>query len=99
MVTLQIFEHLIHYGVATISRLLQIIGLLCRTYSLLQGPFAKETYNFNEPTNGSHPIEYICGYTGCMQEKSMEWQRLVRLKRIAWSHLQQISDFRLYFVL
>jgi len=28
-----------------ISRLLQIIGLFCRIYSLLQGSFAKETYN------------------------------------------------------
>ena len=45
-----------HYGVATISRLLKIIGLLCRLSSLLQGSFAKETYNFKEPTNRSHSI-------------------------------------------
>ena len=44
------------YGVATISRLLKIIGLFCRIASLLQGSFAKETYNFKEPTNRSHPI-------------------------------------------
>jgi len=31
------------YGVATISRLLEIIGLFCRISSLLQGSFAKET--------------------------------------------------------
>ena len=31
------------YGVATISRLLTIIGLFCRISSLLQGSFAKET--------------------------------------------------------
>jgi len=31
--------------VATISRLLKIIGLFCRTSFLLQGSFAKETYN------------------------------------------------------
>jgi len=44
------------YGVATISRLLQIIGPFCRISSLLQGSFAKETYHFKEPTNRSDPI-------------------------------------------
>ena len=46
----------ISYGVATISRLLKILGLFCRISSLLQGSFAKETYHFKEPTNRSHPI-------------------------------------------
>jgi len=45
-----------YYEIATISRLLKIIGLFCRIKSLLQGAFAKETYNFKEPTNRSHPI-------------------------------------------
>jgi len=40
------------YGVATMSRRLKI----CRMTSLLQGSFAKETCNFKEPTNRSHPI-------------------------------------------
>ena len=44
------------YGVAMISRLLKIIGLLCRISSLLLSSFAKEAYNFKEPTNRSHPI-------------------------------------------
>ena len=44
------------YGVATISRLLKIIGLFCRISSLLQGSFAKETYNLKESTIRSHPI-------------------------------------------
>ena len=44
------------YGVATISRLLKIIGLFCRIGYLLWGSFTKETYNFKEPTNRSHPI-------------------------------------------
>ena len=39
------------YGVATISRLLKIIGLFCRILSLLQGSFAKETYDFNQEEN------------------------------------------------
>jgi len=38
------------YGVASISKLLKIIGLFCRIWSLLQGSFAKETYNLKEPT-------------------------------------------------
>ena len=44
------------YGVATISRLLKIIGLFCRIWVLLWGYFAKEIYDLMEPTNRSHPI-------------------------------------------
>jgi len=44
------------YGVATVSRIDKIIGLFCRISSLLQASFAKETYNFIDPTNQSHPI-------------------------------------------
>ena len=47
---------LTHYGVATMSRLLKVIGLFCRISSLLQGCFAKETYNFKAPTHRDHPI-------------------------------------------
>jgi len=50
--------HLRTYGVATISRLLIIMGLFCRIRSLLQGSFAKETYNFREPNKRSHPTPY-----------------------------------------
>ena len=32
------------------------LGLFCRISSLSQGSFAKETYNFIDPTNQSHPI-------------------------------------------
>jgi len=46
----------LQYGVATMNRLLQIISLFCRISSVWQGSFAKETYNFKEPTNRSHPI-------------------------------------------
>ena len=44
------------YGVATVSRINSIIGLFCRISSLLQGSFAKETYNFIDPTSQSQPI-------------------------------------------
>jgi len=43
------------YGVATVSRIDKIIGLFCRMLSLLEGSFAKETYNFIDPTDRSHP--------------------------------------------
>jgi len=48
--------HTHSYGVATISRLLKIIGPFCRISSLLSGSFAKETYNSKKSTNRSHPI-------------------------------------------
>jgi len=55
-VCMHVYVFRYRYGVATISRLLKIIGLFCRISSLLQGSFAKETYNFKELTNRSHPI-------------------------------------------
>jgi len=42
-------------GVATISRLLKIIGI-CKRDLLKRRYSGKETYNFKEPTNRSHPI-------------------------------------------
>jgi len=53
------------YGVAATSRLLKTTGLFCRISSLLQGAFAKETYNLKEPL--------IIGYKICR----MGWLRLV----------------------
>jgi len=61
------------YGLATVIRIDKVIGLFCRIVSLLQGSFAKETYDCIDPTNRSHPIEqksptfgglvlYICMY-------------------------------------
>ena len=47
--------------VATIIRLLKMIGLFCRIQSLLQGSFVKQTYHFKEPTNRSHLI--VCTIT------------------------------------
>ena len=44
------------YGVATISRLLKIIGLFCKRALQKRLYSAKETYDFKEPTNRSHPI-------------------------------------------
>jgi len=52
-------HYIVSYGVATISRLLKIIGLSCRISPLLYGSLAKETYNFKEPTNRSHPVRHL----------------------------------------
>ena len=42
--------------VAIISRLLKITGLFCKRILLNRQYSVKETYNFKEPTNRSHPI-------------------------------------------
>ena len=44
------------YGVASISRLLKIIGLFCKRALQKRRYAAKETYNIKAPTNNSHPI-------------------------------------------
>ena len=46
-------------GIYSIYITLRYLPLLWKIYSLLEGSFAKETYNFKEPTNRSHPIVYI----------------------------------------
>jgi len=62
----------IHYGVATISRLLKIIGLFCKRALEKRLYSAKETYNFKEPTNRSHPI---------VVESSFATVRFIRVTR------------------
>ena len=49
-------QYIYKYGVAAVSGIDKSIGLFCRISSLLQVSFAKETYNFIDPTNQSHPI-------------------------------------------
>ena len=44
------------YGVASINRLLKIVGLFCKRALQKRLYSAKETYHFKEPTNCSHPI-------------------------------------------
>ena len=47
------------YGVATISRTLEIVGLFCNRALQKRLYPAKETYNFKEPTNRSHPMYFL----------------------------------------
>ena len=77
-----IYTHLVHYRqsyvVATINRLLKIIGLFCKRALLKRRYSAKETYNFKEPTNRSH---HICG-NSCIDGD--QWKLVVE------THLQTI---------
>ena len=49
------------YGVALISRINRIIGLFCKRALLKTQYSAKETYNFIDPTDRSHPIGLFLG--------------------------------------
>ena len=53
-----------HLQGAAIIRLLQIIGLFCSISSLLWGSFTKETNDFKEPPNRSHPPISCVGCNG-----------------------------------
>jgi len=44
------------YGVATISKPLKIVGLFCKRDLQKRPIFCKETCNFKEPPNRSHPM-------------------------------------------
>jgi len=46
----------IDYGVALVSRIDKIIGLFSKRALIKRRYAAKETYNFIDPTDRSHPI-------------------------------------------
>jgi len=51
------------YGVALVSRIDTIIGLFCKRDLQKRRYSAKETYNFIDPTDRSHPISDMSSYT------------------------------------
>jgi len=53
---IHICTHTSRYRVATMRRLLKITGLFCKRALEKRLYSAKQTYNFKEPTNRSHPI-------------------------------------------
>jgi len=61
-------------GVASISRLLKIIGLFCKRALQKRLYSAKETYDFKEPTNRSHPIHQIT-FDQCENKKECVFER------------------------
>jgi len=60
--------HMQQYGVASISRLLQITRLFWKRALQNRRYSAEETWSFEEPTNCSHPIEW---------RSTLEWFTLV----------------------
>jgi len=78
-----------YHGVATISRLVKIIGLFCRISSLSLGSFAKETYHFKEPTTCSHPICIYTRVATCQTQQHARRQKQERDLFIA-EHLMSV---------
>ena len=82
------------YGVASISRLLKIIGLFCKRALWKRRYSTKETYDFKEPTNGSHPIandilmcrDCMCGY---------HYMSHVTLVNVSW-HTHELDMFNMW---
>ena len=61
------------YGVATVSRILKMIGIFCKRALQKRRYSAQETYNFKEPTNHSHPIVlHVCCSVCCSVVTSLE---------------------------
>ena len=59
-------SYIVWYGVDTISRLLKITGLFCKRALQKRRYSAKQTYNFREPTDRSHPIREIHRLNLCL---------------------------------
>ena len=72
------------YEVASSSRLLKITGLFCKRALLKRRYSAKDTYDFKEPTNRSHPIcvpqvfKKLKGKTFTVHNKQMQMTVEVR---------------------
>jgi len=72
------------YEVASISRLLKGTGLFCKRALLKRRYSARETYDFKEPTNRSHPIfvpqvfKKLKGKTFTVHNKQMQMTVEVR---------------------
>ena len=73
------------YGVASISRIDKIIGLFCKRALQKRQYSAKETYNFIDPTDRSHPIcdmtHSVCDMTHFMCDMTHSKCDMARLKR------------------
>jgi len=65
------------YGMASISRLLNIIGLFGKRDLYNRRYSAKETYNFKEPTNRSHPIPHAAKCCNMLQHAAIQCNTVV----------------------
>ena len=68
-----------YYEVAALRRLLNIIGLFYKTALWKRVYSAKETYNFKEPTNRSHPISASKWHTSWGSESGESRGKSVRV--------------------
>ena len=87
------------YGVALISRMDKILGLFCKRALYKRRYSAKETYNFINPTDRSHPIMYrnpTIGNTlfGRMDGSCHTLPRV--MSRVCMSHVTHTHNCYLY---
>ena len=80
---------LIMYRVATISRLLKIIGLFCKRALYKSLYSGKETFNFKEPTNRSHPVVFVCILDRCVL--LCDVARVCLFVTVCWGVLQCVA--------
>jgi len=66
-------------GVATICRLLKIIGLFCKRALQKRPIFSKETYNFKEATDGRHHYVDARDAFGAMVHNDLCHMRISRV--------------------
>jgi len=86
-----------HYGVATISRLHKIIGLFCKRALLKRRYSAKETYDFKEPTNRSHPMSSRLYHTNKIRDILIQLYYILRVNTsyaCIYSHRYTFPEFQ-----
>jgi len=84
--------HLLYvYGVATVSKSDQNIGLFRRISSLLKGSFANEAYHFKEPTIRSHPMLFNVHLLYVVYGAVFYMLCMVH---VSYMHTQHIRDIR-----
>jgi len=89
------------YGVASISRLLKIVGLFCKRALSKRRYSQKETYNLQEPTTCSHPIPHVevsyhnCDIIGLFCKRAL-YQRddILQKRLVIWRSLLIIPHKR-----
>jgi len=79
------------YGVASIGRLLTIIGLFCKRVLQKRRYSAKETCSFEEPTNRSHPI---CLCFACALGRIHTFIGLFFKIRVRWALLCEKETYK-----
>ena len=79
------------YGVATISRLLQIIGLFCKRALYKSWYSAKDIYSFKEPTS-SHPIPVVTGSSPLCSVNTSRYTYEWDMSHMCTSHVTHMNE-------